>query len=122
VDSFHQHSAGITKLYPTNVVQQPISLRLKYYNVKHKRSLNANEEFVIKSDINKTIPVLNSNQLLIDTNYDGIYESGTEYSSFEIRFRFNSTTPISSGNRLSNFDLFIKSISLPKKTYPMTHQ
>jgi hypothetical protein len=46
-----------------------------------------NEEFVIKSDINKTITVLNpNNQLLIDTNYDGIYESGvTEYSSFEIR-------------------------------------
>jgi hypothetical protein len=64
-----------------------------------------------------------TDQLLIDTNYDGIYESGiTEYSSFEIRFRLNSTTPLVAGTGLSNFELFIKSISFTHKTYPMTHR
>jgi gliding motility-associated-like protein len=72
----------------------PISLGLKY-NALGSATISSlsNEEFVIKSDIDKTLTVLNpSNQLLIDTNYDGIYESGvTEYSSFDIRFRLNGT-------------------------------
>jgi hypothetical protein len=34
----------------------------------------------------------------IDTNYDGIYESGVkQFSSFEIRFRLNSITPLAAG-------------------------
>ena len=38
------------------------------------------------------------NQLLVDTNYDGIFESGvTEFSSFEIRFRLNNITPLTPG-------------------------
>jgi hypothetical protein len=32
------------------------------------------------------------------TNYDGIYESGVkQFSSFEIRFRLNSITPLAAG-------------------------
>jgi hypothetical protein len=48
----------------------PISLGLKYNpnSTTATASSLSNEEFVIKSDINKTITVLNpSNQLLIDT-------------------------------------------------------
>ena len=61
--------------------------------------LNANAEYIVNSDTNKTLTIVNpTNQLLIDTNYDGIYESGiTQYSSFEIRFRINGTTPIAAG-------------------------
>jgi gliding motility-associated-like protein len=67
--------------------------------------LNANAEYVVNCDINKTITVLNpSDQLLIDTNYDGIYESGvTQYSSFEIRFRLNGSTPLAAGTGTFKF-------------------
>jgi hypothetical protein len=49
------------------------------------------DEEYIKSDMLQTITVLNpTDQLLIDTNYDGIYESGvTEYSS--LKFDLDST-------------------------------
>ena len=78
----------------------PISLALEYVNTANSSDLiNSDGEFIVKSDLDKTVTVLNpSNQLLIDTNYDGVYESGiTEYSSFEIRFRLNSTTPLAAG-------------------------
>ncbi|MFV8377864.1 T9SS type B sorting domain-containing protein [Flavobacterium sp. LB3R33] len=61
--------------------------------------LNAEGDFTIKVPTDKTITLTDpQNQLLVDTNYDGIYESGvTEFSSFEIRFRLKSTTPIIPG-------------------------
>jgi hypothetical protein len=67
------------------------------------------------------ITVLNpSNQLLIDTNYDGIYEN-TVYSSFEIRFRLNSTIFTTSGSAPTvdfKFQTYLsKSISFTHKTY-----
>jgi hypothetical protein len=38
------------------------------------------------------------NQILIDTNYDGIYENNiTQFSSFEIRFRLNGNSPLPAG-------------------------
>ena len=42
----------------------------------------------------KSITILNpDNQILIDTNFDGIYESGiTSFSNFEIRFKLNGTS------------------------------
>ncbi|MFV8366071.1 T9SS type B sorting domain-containing protein [Flavobacterium sp. XS1P27] len=62
--------------------------------------LNAEGDFTIKVQTDKTITLTDpQNQLLVDTNYDGIYESGvTEFSSFEIRFRLKSTTPIIPGS------------------------
>nr|WP_315211039.1 T9SS type B sorting domain-containing protein [uncultured Flavobacterium sp.] len=62
--------------------------------------LNAEGDFTIKVPTDKTITLTDpQNQLLVDTNYDGIYESGvTEFSSFEIRFRLKSTTPIIPGS------------------------
>jgi hypothetical protein len=85
---------------------QPISLALEYVTTANSTDLlDANAEFIINSPINKTITVLNpTNQLLIDTNYDGIFESGvTEYSSFEVRFRLNSTTPLAAGTGTFRF-------------------
>jgi hypothetical protein len=61
--------------------------------------------------------------LLIDTNYDGIYESGvTVYSSFEIRFRLNSTILLPTSGSAPTVDFkfqtyLSKSISFTHKTY-----
>ncbi len=84
----------------------PISLGMEYISSANPTNLlNADAEYIINSDIDKTITVLNpTDQLLIDTNYDGIYESGiTEFSSFEIRFRLNSATPLDAGDGTFKF-------------------
>ncbi|MFV8353363.1 T9SS type B sorting domain-containing protein [Flavobacterium sp. XS2P14] len=84
----------------------PISLEMKYVNIANSTDLlNADAEYIVNSDINKTITLLNpSDQLLIDTNYDGIYESGVkQFSSFEIRFRLNSITPLAAGTATFQF-------------------
>jgi gliding motility-associated-like protein len=85
---------------------QPISLEMDYItNANTTDLLDSNGDFILNSPINKTITVLNpNNQLLIDTNYDGIYESGvTQYSSFEIRFRLNNTIPLAAGTGTFKF-------------------
>jgi len=85
---------------------QPLSIGLEYVTTANAADLlNSDAEYIVNSPINKTITVLNpSNQLLIDTNYDGIYESGiTQYSSFEIRFRLNSTIPLVAGTGTFQF-------------------
>ena len=90
----------------------PISLALEYTSTANGTDLITSDgEFIVKSDIDKTVTVLNpNNQLLIDTNYDGIYESGiTEYSSFEIRFRLNSTTPLTAGTGTFSFQSYLTS-------------
>lgn len=78
----------------------PISLAIEYATTAAANDyFSAATEFRINCPINKTLTILNpDNQILIDTNYDGIFESGvTEYSSFEIRFRLNSTTALQPG-------------------------
>ncbi|MBV1888046.1 MAG: T9SS type B sorting domain-containing protein [Urechidicola sp.] len=57
-------------------------------------SLNNDESFRVVAPINNTITLLDpDDQLLIDTDYDGIYESGiTEFSSFDIRFKIKNTS------------------------------
>ena len=89
---------------------KPISLALNYVNTANSFDLITSDgEFSIKSDNDKTITVLNpNNQLLIDTNYDGIFESGvTQYSSFEIHFRLNSTTPLTAGTGTFSFRTYL---------------
>ena len=56
--------------------------------------LTDDEEFIIQVPNEKTITLLDpDDQLLVDTNYDGIYESGvTQFSSFEIRFKLNGNS------------------------------
>ena len=77
-----------------------MSAGIEYGSPNSANLLNADAEYVVNSDLKKTITVLNpDNQLLIDTNYDGIYENGvTQFSSFEIRFRLNGTVPLAAGS------------------------
>jgi hypothetical protein len=124
-DSFTNLAAGITNAVTYKLdFNNPISLGLKYNpSTTATASSLSNEEFVIKSDINKTITVLNpSNQLLIDTNYDGIESGVTVYSSFEIRFRLNSTILLPTSGSAPTVDFkfqtyLSKSISFTHKTY-----
>lgn len=88
--------------YTVSNFTSPISLAIEYATVANPTDLfSSSTEVRISCPVNKTLSILNpTNQLLIDTNYDGIFESGiTEYSSFEIRFRLNSAVslPIGTG-------------------------
>lgn len=77
--------------------------------------LTAEGDFILRVPPDKTISLHDpQGQLLVDTNYDGIYESGvTEFSSFEIRFRLKSTTPLSPGSGSFTFTSYLtNSISL----------
>jgi gliding motility-associated-like protein len=58
--------------------------------------MNGDGDFILKVPNSETLTILDPNgQLLIDTNYDGIYESGvTQFSSFEIRFRLKNATAL----------------------------
>ena len=88
------------------IFAQPITLGLEYGTTANSTDLlNSDAEYIVNSDINKTITVLNpDNQLLIDTNYDGIYESGiTQFSSFEIRFKLNNAVPLAAGTGTFKF-------------------
>ena len=88
------------------VFAQPTSFALEYVTTANGSDLlSSDSEFILNCDVNRTITVLNpNNQLLIDTNFDGIYESGiTKFSSFEIRFRLNSTTPLPAGTGTFQF-------------------
>lgn len=71
--------------------------------------MNSEGDFIISVPANKTITLLDPlGQLLVDTNYDGIYESGiTSYSSFEIRFRLKSTTPLVPGTAAFSFSTYL---------------
>ena len=98
---------------------KPINLRLEYNAAANTDELlNPDSEYIINSDVNKTFTVLNpDNQLLIDTNYDGIYESGvTEFSSFEIRFRLNGNVPLAAGSGTFKFQ------SYQTQSFKITHK
>ncbi len=98
---------------------QPINITLEYPLAANATDLlNANAEYIVNVDINKTVTVLNpTNQLLIDTNYDGIYESGvTEFSSFEIRFRLNGNIPLTAGTGTFKFQ------SYQTNSFKITHK
>lgn len=89
---------------------QPISLSMEYVSSASVMNLiTPNAEFIVNVPVDKTITVLNpTDQLLIDTNYDGIYESGvTEFSSFEIRFRLNRGTPLPAGTGTFKFQSYL---------------
>ena len=97
----------------------PMSTGIEYVSTANATDLlNTDAEYVVNSDINKTITVLNpNNQLLIDTNYDGIYETGvTQHSSFEIHFRLNGTLPLTAGSGTFKFLTYLaNSISFTHK-------
>ncbi|MBP6556999.1 MAG: IgGFc-binding protein, partial [Flavobacterium sp.] len=88
------------KVSYTTTWNNPISLVVEYASTALANDLfTASTEIRVNCPINKTITILNPNdQVLIDTNYDGIFESGiTEFSSFEIRFRLNSSVSLAAG-------------------------
>lgn len=98
---------------------KPITIGIDYVSsAKPSNLLNANAEYSVTCDIDKTITVLNpDNQLMIDTNSDGIYENGvTEFTSFEIKFRLNSSTPLPAGTGTFKFFSYLTtSISITHK-------
>jgi hypothetical protein len=92
--------------------------------------MKSDGDFIVLKATNRTITVTDPNgQLLIDTNYDGQYETGVkEFSSFEICFRLNSTTPLSPGTGTFKFQscltLYIypcKIYQRPMQTEPLFH-
>jgi gliding motility-associated-like protein len=86
--------------YSVSNFTSPISISVEYASAANATDLfTSSTELRISCPVNKTLTVLNpNNQLLIDTNYDGVFESGiTEYSSFEIRIRLNSSISLASG-------------------------
>lgn len=60
---------------------------------------NGDGDFVVSAPTNQTLTINDPfGDLLIDTNFDGIYESGVkDFTSFEIRFRFKSATAVTQG-------------------------
>jgi len=89
--------------YTVSNFTSPISLAIVYATVANPADLfTSSTEIRITCPVNRTLTVLNpNNELLIDTNYDGIFESGiTEFSSFEIRFRLNSSVSLAAGTAL----------------------
>ena len=97
----------------------PISIGVEYISTGNSSDLlNPDAEYILNTDSDKTLTVLNpDNQLLIDTNYDGVYETGIkEYSSFEIRFRLNSALPLTAGTGTFKFLSYLtNSISFTHK-------
>jgi gliding motility-associated-like protein len=89
-----------TVTYAVSNFTTPISLKVEYASIAATNDLfTSATEIRITCPVDKTLTILNpTNQILIDTNFDGIFESGvTQYSSFEIRFRLNSNTPLAAG-------------------------
>lgn len=89
-----------TVTYNVSNFTTPISLKVEYASIAATNDLfTSATEIRITCPVDKTLTILNpTNQILIDTNFDGIFESGvTQYSSFEIRFRLNSNTPLAAG-------------------------
>ena len=89
-----------TVTYAVSNFTTPISLKVEYASIAATNDLfTSATEIRITCPVDKTLTILNpTNQILIDTNFDGIFESGvTQYSSFEIRFRLNSNAPLAAG-------------------------
>lgn len=76
----------------------PINIRVEYITTSTQANhlINPHTDYIIRVPINQTITLINpTGQLLVDTNYDGIYENNVNlYSSFEIRFRLSSSTSL----------------------------
>lgn len=92
--------------YTVSAFASPISISVEYASVANAADLfTSSTELRISCPVNKTLTVINpNNQLLIDTNYDGVFESGiTQFSSFEIRIRLNNTVPLAAGT--GNFSI-----------------
>ncbi|PCH73999.1 MAG: hypothetical protein COB98_10240, partial [Flavobacteriaceae bacterium] len=76
----------------------PLNLQFEYVSntVLLNDELDDQEYFILKVPADKTITVLDpDNQLLIDVNYDGVFDDNiSEFSAFEIYFKLNSSSLI----------------------------
>lgn len=92
---------GNSVTYSTNF-NNPISLAIEYASLltSPNNALSQDTELRITCPVDKTLTITNpDNELLIDTNYDGVFESGvTQFSSFEIRFRLNNAVSLTPEN------------------------
>ncbi|MBT7851319.1 MAG: T9SS type B sorting domain-containing protein [Formosa sp.] len=70
-------------------------------------AMNDEEDYKLSVPADQTITVLNpDNQLLIDINYDGIYDNNVqEFTAFEIRFKLNSAA-LPTGNGTFSFQSY----------------
>ena len=70
-------------------------------------AMNDEEDYKLSVPEDQTITVLNpDNQLLIDINYDGIYDNNVqEFTAFEIRFKLNSAA-LSPGDGTFSFQSY----------------
>jgi gliding motility-associated-like protein len=79
----------------------PLAVELTYIDVATGSLWSSDSEISIQVEPGNTITILNpNNQVLIDTNYDGIFESNvTQHSSFDLRIRLNGNValPINAG-------------------------
>ena len=100
-------SGGIISELPSNMgtVETSVTYQLNFNKKLHLEfsypytspvsvALTNQASFVVQVPNSKTITLLDpDDQLLVDTNYDGIYESGvTQFSAFEIRFKLKATS------------------------------
>lgn len=80
---------------------KPLNLIVDYPNssLLGSGNINTSQEFIIRVPNTRTITLLDpDDQLLIDTNFDGVYETGiTQISAFEIRFKPKSTLAFGAG-------------------------
>jgi gliding motility-associated-like protein len=86
--------------------------------------MNSDGDFILNVPTDRTITVTDPDgQLLIDTNYDGQYETGIkEFNSFEIRFRLNSTAPLVAGTGTFKFQSYLTpSVSLTHRNLSETN-
>ncbi len=88
VDGDFNDQPGFTKTIVT--FENEVSLEFSYNNtLDTSYNMNNNEWFAIVVPFDKTITLLDPNdELLIDSNFDGIFEAGiTEISNFNIRYK-----------------------------------
>lgn len=75
---------------------QPQNIKLSYATseLSNNSQLTNKMSFRVMVPVDHTVTIDNrDNQLLIDTNYDGVYESGvTSHSSFDVRFILNANS------------------------------
>lgn len=79
----------------------PLNLLIDYPNGSPlgSNTINTDQEFIIRVPSNRTITLIDpDDQLLIDTNFDDVYEPGvTQISAFEIRFKPKSSIAFGNG-------------------------
>ncbi|NGY38365.1 T9SS type B sorting domain-containing protein [Flavobacterium sp. XN-5] len=90
---------SITFIEPRSISFEYITADTSTQTTPESELLNNEGDFILRVAPSQTLTLTDPDgQLEVDTNYDGVFESGvTEFSSFEIRFRLKGTTPHAAG-------------------------